>query len=51
MPPFIHHIEHEAHVDIDGTSQLTVEEDIARQTVPVAVEGKTEQFSLIIKDR
>ncbi len=31
MSPAVHQVKHVAHVDIDGTSQLTVEEDVAGQ--------------------
>ena len=50
MSPTVHHEQHVADIDIDGTCQLTVEEDVAGQWVPVAVEGQTQQFALAIED-
>ena len=51
MSPAIHEIKHVTHIDIDGASQLTVEEDVAGQRVPVAIERQTEQFALSVEDR
>ena len=50
MTPAVHHEEDEAYVDIDGACQITVEEDIAGQRVPVAIEGQTDEFALAIED-
>ena len=41
MSPAVHHEEDEADVDIDGAGQLTIEEDVAAERVPVAVKGQS----------
>ena len=51
MSPTVHHEEHEAYVNVNGTCQLAVEEYIAGERVPVAIEGQSKQFAFAIEDR
>ena len=49
MSPLVHHEEHEADIDADAACQLLVEEDVAREAVPVAVEGESDEFTLTVE--
>ena len=49
MSPFIHHEEHVTNVYTDATSQMRVEKDVARQAIPVAIEGQTNKFAFAIE--
>lgn len=51
VAPTIHHVEDEADVDADATSEALVEPDVAGERVPVAVEGKTDELALAVEDR
>ena len=49
MSPAVHHEEDEPDVDADATCELLVEEDVAGQTVPVAVERQSDEFALAVE--
>ena len=51
VSPAVHEIDHVAHVDAYAASELRVEPDVARERVPVAVEGKTDKLALAVEDR
>ena len=51
MSPAVHEVDHVAHVDAYAASELRVEPDVARERVPVAVEGKTDELALAVEDR
>ena len=49
LTPFLHEPEHETDVDADATLEVAVEADVAREGIPVAVEGQTYEFTLTIE--
>ena len=49
MAPAIHHEEDVADVDADAAGQLRVEEDVAGERVPVAVEGQANEAVLAVE--
>ena len=49
--PLVDDEEHIADIDTDAALQVAVEGDVARHSIPVAVEGKAEQFSLAVEHR
>ena len=49
MSPFIHHEEHVTNVYADAPSKMRIEKDVARQTIPVTIEGQTDKFALAIE--
>ena len=51
VSPAVHEVDHVAHVDAYAASELRVEPDVARERVPVAVEGKTDELALAVEDR
>ena len=42
MAPLVHHEEHVAYVYADAAGEVLLEVDVAREAVPVAVEGQSE---------
>ena len=51
VSPAVHEVDHVAHVDAYKESEHRVEPDVARERVPVAVEGKTDELALAVEDR
>ena len=50
VSPFVHEVDHVAHVYADAAGELRVEPDVARERIPVAVEGETYELSLAVED-
>ena len=51
MSPLVHQVEHVSDINTDTACEFVVEEDIARQTIPVAVECKSDEFALSVEYR
>ena len=49
MPPLIHHKEHVTDVYADAASKERIEKNVARKTIPVAIEGQTDKSALAIE--
>ena len=49
MPPLIHHKEHVTDVYANATSKERIEKNVARKTVPVAIEGQTNKPTLTVE--
>ena len=50
VSPFVHEVDHVAHVYADAAGELRVEPDVARERIPVAVEGETYELALAVED-
>ena len=49
MSPFVHEVDHVAHVYADAAGELRVEPDVARERIRVAVEGETYELALSVE--
>ena len=51
MPPFIHHVEDITDVDTNATRKDAIEVYVGSQTIPIAIESKTDESSLTVEHR
>ncbi len=49
MSPAVHHEQHVANVNANAAGELRVEEDVAGERVPVAVEGQSDETVLSVE--